>query len=111
LKEPPGRPQLAQYLLIDFKTKLPQAMKEEDILFQQFVSRVARIFKQLRKQKGLPSYESFAFEHDFPRAQYWRVEDGKSNLTLRTVAKLLAIHNLTIDDFATLLLADEPNKK
>ena len=82
-------------------------MKEEDILFQQFVSRVARIFKDLRKQRGHPSYESFAFEHDFPRAQYWRVEDGKSNLTLRTIARLLAIHNLTIDEFAWLLANDQ----
>jgi hypothetical protein len=86
-------------------------MKEEDILLQQFVSRVARIFKGLRKQKGFPSYESFAFEHDFPRAQYWRVEDGKSNLTLRTIAKLLAIHKLTIDEFATLLSEAEKGEE
>ncbi|MCD9017049.1 helix-turn-helix domain-containing protein [Parachryseolinea silvisoli] len=82
-------------------------MKEEDILLQQFANRIARIFKDLRKQKGLPSYESFAFVHDLPRAQYWRVEDGKSNLTLRTIAKLLAIHNLTIDEFAELLANDQ----
>jgi hypothetical protein len=82
-------------------------MKEEEILLQQFATRVARMFKNLRKQKGHPSYESFAFEHDLPRAQYWRVEDGKSNLTFRTVSKLLAIHNLTVDDFAGLLANDQ----
>jgi hypothetical protein len=78
-------------------------MKEEEILFQQLAARVARMFKDLRKQKGHPSYESFAFVHDLPRAQYWRVEDGKYNLTFRTISKLLAIHKLTVDDFASLL--------
>lgn len=78
-------------------------MKEEDILLQQFIIRIARIFKKLRKKKGLYSYEAFAFEHNIPRAQYWRVEDGKSNLTLRTIAKLLAIHNLSVDEFAALI--------
>lgn len=76
---------------------------EEDILYQQLTNRVANIFKDLRKQSGFSSYETFAFDNEFPRAQYWRVENGRSNLTLRTIAKLLALHNRSIDEFAALL--------
>ncbi|MBT1688040.1 helix-turn-helix domain-containing protein [Dawidia soli] len=76
---------------------------QEDILYRKLTDRVATIFKDLRKQKGYNSYEAFAFDNEFPRAQYWRVENGRSNLTLRTIARLLALHNRTIDDFATFL--------
>jgi hypothetical protein len=85
-------------------------MKEEDILLQQIIGRIAYVFKSLRIKSGSSSYEHFAFKHDFPRAQYWRVEDGKSNLTLRTIARLLAIHNLSINEFANLLGQEPPRE-
>lgn len=65
---------------------------------------VASVFIMLRKLKGYTSYESFAFDHDFPRAQYWRVENGKHNLTLVTLSKLLDIHGLTVPEFLRLVL-------
>jgi hypothetical protein len=71
----------------------------EEILLRQFAESVARVFVGLRKEKGYTSYESFAFDHEFPRAQYWRVETGRHNLTLRTLTKLLIIHNLTLEEF------------
>lgn len=72
-------------------------------LLQHFSESVARVFIMLRKKRGYTSYESFAFEHDFPRAQYWRVETGRHNLTLRTLSKLMAIHNLPLEEFLQLL--------
>lgn len=71
----------------------------EEKLLRQFAESVARVFVALRKEKGYTSYESFAFDHEFPRAQYWRVETGRHNLTLRTLTKLLIIHNLTLEEF------------
>jgi hypothetical protein len=71
----------------------------EEKLLRQFAESVALVFVGLRKAKGYTSYESFAFDHEFPRAQYWRVETGRHNLTLRTLTKLLVIHNLTLEDF------------
>jgi hypothetical protein len=71
----------------------------EEKLLRQFAESVALVFVGLRKAKGYTSYESFAFDHEFPRAQYWRVETGRHNLTLRTLTKLLIIHNLTLEDF------------
>jgi hypothetical protein len=68
-------------------------------VFRKLSQSVASVFIKLRKKKGYSSYENFAFAHDFPRAQYWRVENGRGNLTLLTLAKLLAIHELTLDAF------------
>ena len=54
---------------------------------------------ELRKKKGYKSHESFAWDHDLPRAQYWRLEKGKANFTIKTLIKVLAIHNLTLEEF------------
>ncbi|MCD9015250.1 hypothetical protein [Parachryseolinea silvisoli] len=66
-----------------------------------------KVFKYLRILAGFTSYESFAFTTNFPRAQYWRVETGKHNLTLKTLAKLLKIHGLTMFDFFVLMVTIE----
>jgi hypothetical protein len=34
-----------------------------------------------------------------PEIQYWRIENGKTNLTLKSLTKLLSIHKLTLEDF------------
>jgi hypothetical protein len=78
----------------------------EEKILQQFAESVARVFVGLRKEKGYTSYESFAFDHEFPRAQYWRVETGRHNLTLRTLTKLLIIHNLTLEEFLHRVIAE-----
>ena len=47
--------------------------------------------KELRKEAGYSSYETFATENDLDRKQYWRVENGL-NITIRTLTKILGIH-------------------
>ncbi|MFD2601759.1 helix-turn-helix domain-containing protein [Flavobacterium suzhouense] len=59
---------------------------------------IAEKIKTLRKEKGFTSHETFAFEHELNRVQYWRVEAGK-NITLRTLLRILEIHDLTLDEF------------
>jgi transcriptional regulator with XRE-family HTH domain len=58
---------------------------------------------ELRKEKGYTSHESFAYDHDIPRVHYWRLENGKSNLTIRSLMKVLAVHDLTLRQFFVLL--------
>lgn len=77
--------------------------QSEDHLLEQFAKAISRVFLNLRKKKGYSSYESFAHDHDLPRAQYWRVETGRHNLTLRTLIKLLIIHNLTLSEFVDMV--------
>lgn len=54
---------------------------------------------ELRKKKGYKSHENFAWDHDLPRAQYWRLEKGKANFTIKTLVKVLAIHNISLEEF------------
>lgn len=62
------------------------------------ILQIAEKIKALRKEKGFKSYETFAFEYDINRVQYWRIEKG-NNITLKTLIKILAIHNLTLNEF------------
>jgi transcriptional regulator with XRE-family HTH domain len=55
--------------------------------------------RQLREEKGYDSIKEFALDHDLPMIQYWRIEKGKANLTLKSLYKLLTIHSISIQEF------------
>jgi hypothetical protein len=63
------------------------------------LERIGGALGELRMQKGYASIKDFAFDHNLPMIQYWRIEKGKANLTLKSLAKLLAIHQLSIERF------------
>lgn len=73
-------------------------MKDSDKEIDEQIQRIATKLKELRKAKGFTSYETFAFEHEINRVQYWRIEKGQ-NITLKTLIKVLKIHNVTLSDF------------
>lgn len=54
--------------------------------------------KKIRIEAGYTSYENFANEFELDRKQYWRIESGQ-NVTLKSLIKILRIHNLTIQQF------------
>lgn len=54
---------------------------------------------ELRKEKGYDTIRDFAKAYKLPEIQYWRIENGKTNLTLKSLTKLLKIHKLTLEDF------------
>ncbi|MGI4735857.1 MAG: hypothetical protein ACRYG7_11845 [Janthinobacterium lividum] len=62
------------------------------------LQQIAQHIKQLRVAKGYSSYEAFAFDHDLPRVGYGRHEQG-SNLTLKSLLRLLDIHQLSLAEF------------
>lgn len=62
------------------------------------IKKVADRIKQLRLDCGYTSYETFAFDKDINRVQYWRIENG-GNITLKTFFKILQIHKLTPEEF------------
>lgn len=70
--------------------------REEETLLR--LEKIAKKIKQLRKEKGFTSFESFAYEYEINRVQYWRIESGK-NMTLKTLIKVLDIHKITLEDF------------
>lgn len=63
------------------------------------LSRIGAKITEMRKQKGYTSHESFAFDHDIPRVQYWRIEKGQANITMKSLIKILTVHKMSVDDF------------
>jgi hypothetical protein len=66
---------------------------------------------ELRKQKGYTSHEAFAWDFDLPRGQYWQIERGKANITMKSLHKILLIHNLTLEEFFSNLKSNESENK
>jgi transcriptional regulator with XRE-family HTH domain len=69
-------------------------MEDEKTLKQ-----IGEKLKQLRIKAGYKSHEIFAFEKDISRSFYWKIEAGKSNVTMKTLIKLLNIHNVSLEEF------------
>jgi hypothetical protein len=67
--------------------------------FQHLLEKIGNELSELRTQKGYTSLKDFAEEHDLPLIQYWRMEKGKANLTLKSLSKIIAIHSMTMGDF------------
>ncbi len=63
------------------------------------IEQIGSRLKHLREQKGFTSYERFAIEYDISRMHYWQIEKGKANITIRTLEKLLEIHEISIEKF------------
>ena len=55
--------------------------------------------KDLRIKKGYSSYKNFAIDNDLGRMQYWRLENGKTNPAIKTLIKILAIHEMSLSEF------------
>lgn len=62
------------------------------------IIKIAEKIKQLRKEAGFTNYEEFAWEHDFKRSQYWRIEKG-ANITLVSLLKVLDAHKMSLSEF------------
>ena len=72
--------------------------REEDDTLDPRIARIAAKLKQLRIGAGYTSHETFAWDHDINRIQYWRIEKG-SNITLKTLLAVLDIHKISLADF------------
>jgi transcriptional regulator with XRE-family HTH domain len=62
---------------------------------------------ELRVKKGFTTIREFSQKYDLPEIQYWRIEKGKANITLKSLIKILNIHNITIQDFFCLVSEEE----
>jgi transcriptional regulator with XRE-family HTH domain len=61
--------------------------------------KIGEKLKKLRIEKGYTSYESFAIANDLSRMQYWRIEKGQSNITIRSLLAILKIHKVSLEKF------------
>lgn len=71
----------------------------KDIEYQQKQLRnLGRRLRELRIERGYANYEQFAFDHDLPRAQYGRYEQGK-DLRFSSLVKVLKALDVTLEEF------------
>jgi len=71
-------------------------ISDEQINFK--IEQVAQKIKQLRKESGYTSYETFAYDKNLNKVQYWRIEKGQ-NITLKTLIRILDIHKISMEEF------------
>ena len=67
-------------------------------LNDQRIQKIADKIKALRIQKGYTSHESFAWDNNINRVQYWRIEKG-SKITIKTLLVILDIHKISLSEF------------
>lgn len=62
---------------------------------------------ELREKKGFETLKEFTQKYDLPHIQYWRIEKGKANITIKTLVKILSIHNISLHDFFCTIAEDK----
>lgn len=67
--------------------------------FEIFLKKVGARMRQLRIEKGYSNYESFAYEHDISRSQYGKYEQGKDDLRLSSLYRVINSLNISASDF------------
>ncbi|HNP66318.1 MAG TPA: helix-turn-helix transcriptional regulator [Aequorivita sp.] len=65
---------------------------------QEQLRNLGRRLRELRIERGYTNYEQFAFDHDLPRAQYGRYEQGK-DLRFSSLVKVLKALDVTLEEF------------
>jgi transcriptional regulator with XRE-family HTH domain len=81
-------------------------MKSEKV-FTEFLLQVGAKLTELREEKGYHTIKEFVTKFDLPEIQYWRIEKGKANITVKSLVNILAIHKLSPRDFFDMLHDDE----
>jgi transcriptional regulator with XRE-family HTH domain len=71
--------------------------------FQNMLYSVGTSLSALRIKKGYATIREFAEHYDLPEIQYWRIEKGKTNITLKSLSRILKIHRVSIQDFFCLM--------
>lgn len=71
---------------------------EQSKEFSEIIVSIGNRIKFLRINAGYKSYEVFAWENNLSRIQYWKMEKG-TNCTLKSLHKVLSVHNLTYKEF------------
>ena len=69
---------------------------EEDL--KEDLQKLAARIKQLRIKKGYSNYENFAFDHDIPRAQFGRYENGQ-DLRYSSLIKVIDALGVSLEEF------------
>ena len=101
---------MALPLLPGFQVFNPIHMKtktvRDDGNLNSLLHNIGQKLLELRLQKGYTSHADFASDNNLPRIQYWRMEKGRANITLRSLSRVLDIHSLTLEEFLGTILKE-----
>ncbi|OJW78658.1 MAG: transcriptional regulator [Bacteroidetes bacterium 46-16] len=64
----------------------------------EYIKKLGERIRTLRIKKGYSSHEIFAYEHNFPRAQYGRYERGQ-DIKYSSLLKLVEAFDMTLEEF------------
>jgi hypothetical protein len=81
----------------------PLFVMKSDKAFKSLLADIGNHLADLRVKKGYPTIKSFAERYDLPEIQYWRMEKGKANITLKSLSRILHIHRISLHDFFCLI--------
>ncbi len=81
------------YLLVKGTT-----MKQEK-QYNKILKEIGEHLTRLREKSGYATLKEFSRQYDLPEIQYWRMEKGKANITLKSLMKILWIHKVSMQDF------------
>ena len=74
-----------------------------DKAFKNILANVGERLAELRIKKGYSTIKAFTQTYDLPEIQYWRIEKGKANVTLKSLSRILNIHRISLQDFFCLI--------
>ena len=76
---------------------------KSDKTFRNLLVEIGSCLAALRIKKGYPTIKAFTERYDLPEIQYWRIEKGKANVTLKSLSKILHIHRMSLHEFFCLM--------
>jgi hypothetical protein len=79
-------------------------MTKSEKAFKNTLVGVGAGLQELRIKKGFPTAKSFTEKYNLPEIQYWRMENGKANITLKSLYKILQIHEVSLQDFFCMII-------
>ena len=86
-----------QILNLAHMKKAGQPKKDKQL--EDALHNIGEKIKKLRIKKGYTSHETFCYDFGLSRMQYWRIETGRTNLTVKSLINILNIHGITLEDF------------
>src|SRR5687767_14224702 len=87
------------------------AMKSESMktnkAFKKILKNIGEALAELRIKKGYSTIKEFVQKHDLPQIHDWRIEKGKTNVTLKSLNTILSIHNMSLQELFHLVMEEE----
>ena len=66
---------------------------------KEILIKIGKRIRELRIKKGFGNYEEFAWTNELSRSHYGKMETGTANFTMKSLLKILKVHDISIKKF------------